>query len=151
MYLQFTWPSFIYPDDTYKRGNPGQLRSVCSFGISTKHYSRSTGFPSYTSVLAKSVILLGLPSASWNIFSNYYYLFDQRSKPGFRVALTLATQGVVWIRCRIWKKKDIFECMQSMSLSLCNSIERFDFSTLYMLYQACAGKQSSLCWRFFLN
>ena len=45
-----------------------------------------------------------------------------------RVTVTLATQMVVWIRCGCWK---ILKICQSMSISSCNSIKTFDFSTLY--------------------
>jgi hypothetical protein len=37
------------------------------------------------------------------VFPNYQHVFYQWSKPGFRVTVTLATQGVVWIRCGFWR------------------------------------------------
>ena len=58
-------------------------------------FRHSTAFLNYTSVLTNSAILLDLPNAPRNLFSNYYHLFYQQSKPGFRVIVTLATQGVM--------------------------------------------------------
>jgi endonuclease III-like uncharacterized protein len=65
-----------------------------------------------------------LTETSFQIINMYYM--------GFRVTVTLATRGVVWIRCGFWKNsKDLLEYLQSRSLSSCNSIKTFDFSTLY--------------------
>ena len=49
-----------------------------------------------------------------------------------RVTVTLATRGLMGIRCGFWRTlKDLLEYIQSRSLSSCNSIKTFDFSTLY--------------------
>jgi len=57
---------------------------LCSLGISTKDEELdlpySTGFLTYTSVLSKIVLLLGLINAPRNFFPNIYY---QRSKMSF--------------------------------------------------------------------
>jgi len=42
--------------------------------------------------------------------------------------VTLATRGVVWILRNL---KDLLDYIQSRTLSSCNSIKTFDFSTLY--------------------
>jgi hypothetical protein len=49
--------------------------------------------------LTNNVILLGLPNDPRNLFPNYSHPFDQRLKQGFRVTVSLATQGVMLIRC----------------------------------------------------
>ena len=51
-------------------------------------------------------------------------------KPGFRVTVTLARGGVnqMWILNNF---KDLLEYIQSRSISSCNIIKTFDFSTLY--------------------
>jgi len=71
--------------------------SLCSFGISTndKELDLPSRYwiPKITQV--SLVILLGLPIVSRNLFPNYYHPFYQRSKPGFRVTVPLATQVVV--------------------------------------------------------
>ena len=71
--------------------------SLCSYGISTndKELDLPSRYwiPKITQV--SLVILLGLPTFSRNLIPNYYHLFYQRSQPGFRVTVPLATQGVV--------------------------------------------------------
>ena len=67
-------------------------------------YHYSTGFLNYLSIPTYSVILLDLPYAP-------------------RVG---ATQ--MWI---LRKSKDLLEYIHSRSLSSCNSIKTFDFSTIY--------------------
>ena len=92
---------------------------LCSFEISTKDEEldlrHSTGFLNYTSVLTNSVILLGLPNAPRNLFPNYYHVFFRWSKLGFIVTVTLATRGVVWIRCGFWRTLKI--CRSTYNLS----------------------------------
>jgi len=70
---------------------------LCSYGTSTndKELDLPSRYwiPKITQV--SLVILLGLPIVSRNLFLNYYQSFYQRSKPGFRVTVPLATQGVV--------------------------------------------------------
>ena len=71
-YCQFTWQPSTYSDDTYERGNPWQSWICC--GISTK--DEELDLPSLysipkLSVLANSVILLGLPNAQRNLFPKY--------------------------------------------------------------------------------
>jgi len=46
-----------------------------------------------------SAILLGLLNAPGNHFPNYKHIFYQWSKQSFRVTVTLATPGMVRIRC----------------------------------------------------
>jgi hypothetical protein len=46
----------------------------------------------------------------------------------FFLPVTLATRGVVWILRNL---KDLLDYIQSRTLSSCNSIKTFDFSTLY--------------------
>jgi hypothetical protein len=94
----------------------------------------STGFLNYTSVLSNRAMLLGLPNAPRNLFPNYYHVFYRRSTPCFRITATLAVGGVnqMWI---LKNSEDQLEYMQSIqyrSLSSCNSINTFDFSTLYI-------------------
>jgi len=69
-----------------------------------------------------------LLNATRNLFPNYYYVFYRRSKPGFRVTVTRGGVNQVWI---LKNSKDMLEYIQSRSLSSCNSIKTFDFSTLY--------------------
>ena len=75
-------------------------RSVlCSFGISPKDEELDLPslywIPNYPSVLSNIAILLGLPNAPRNLFPNYYHVFYRRTKPDFRITVTLATRGVV--------------------------------------------------------
>jgi hypothetical protein len=67
-------------------------------------YHYSTGFLNYISITTHSVILLDLPYAP-------------------RVGVTQ-----MWI---LRKSKDLLEYIHSRSLSSCNSIKTFDFSTIY--------------------
>ena len=61
-----------------------------SFASYIKKYKKILN---YTSVLTNSVILLRLPYVPRNIFPNHEDIYYQRSKPGFIVIMTLATQG----------------------------------------------------------
>ena len=69
--------------------------------------------------------------------------------------VTLATRGVVWILRNL---KDLLDYIQSRTLSSCNSIKTFDFSTLYTtiphsklkdklrkLVQLCVIKKNGQC------
>ena len=66
-------------------------------------YHYSTVFLNYKSIFTNRAILLGLPNAPRNRFQNYQHQFNKWSKSGFKVTVTLATQRVMWIRCRFWK------------------------------------------------
>ena len=66
------------------------------------NYCHSTWFLDYTSVLANSVVLQGLPNAPRNLFPNHQHIFKQLWKPGFRINATIATQGMVWIISSPW-------------------------------------------------
>jgi hypothetical protein len=71
--------------------------SLCSCGVSTNDKEMDLPsrywIPKITQV--SLIILLGLPIVSQNPIPNYYHPFHQRSKPGFRVTVPLATQVVV--------------------------------------------------------
>jgi len=56
----------------------------------------------------KQYYIAGSVKCSTKRFPNYQHLFFQRSILGFRVTVTLATRGVVWIGCGIWKTLKIF-------------------------------------------
>jgi len=83
-YWQLTWQPYIYTDNIYERGNPGQS-SVCfvflSYSAIDEHwiYRHSTGFLNYISVPIHSVILLCLANTPWNHFQiiNIDYIIDQ--------------------------------------------------------------------------
>ena len=70
-------------------------------------FHHSTGYLKCTNILVKSVLLLDLSNVPRNIFSHYKHLFYQRSRPGFRVTLTLATAVLVWLICGSWKSRNI--------------------------------------------
>ena len=57
----------------------------------------TSDFINYTRVLTGSPILQSLPNSSRIIFLN------QRSKPDFRITVTIANQRLIWIRCEFWK------------------------------------------------
>ena len=97
----------------------------------SKIFRHSTGFINCTSVLTNSVILMGLPNAPQNLFSNYSHPFYQLSKPGFSDTVTLSTNGVVWMRCGFWKiTKICYEYIQPRGLYSCNSNTTFDLTCL---------------------
>ena len=52
-------------------------------------------------------------------------------KPGFRVTMTQAAQWRCESDVDSENSEDLFEYIQSRSLSSCNSINTFDLSTLY--------------------
>jgi len=70
-------PTYTPPTITKEEILDNHRYVLCSFGISTNDeeldlpYHHSTGFLNYTSVISNSVILLSLPNAPRNIFSNY--------------------------------------------------------------------------------
>ena len=134
-YWQFTLQPHIYPDDTYERRNPGQsdlLYVPLEFQPKMKNwiYHQSTGFLNNTTLLSSSAIVQGLSNAPWNLFPHYQHVLYRQSKSNFRATVPVATPEVVWIICGFWRARTICY-IQSRSLSSCNSITTFDFSTLY--------------------
>jgi hypothetical protein len=94
-------------------------------------YHRSTGFLNYTSVLSNSAILLGLPNAPLNL-SKLLTCILPAVKTGLQSYCHTRYSGSgvnqMWI---LKNSKDLLEYIQYRSLSSCNSIKTFDFSTLY--------------------
>jgi hypothetical protein len=100
----------------------------------------------------KSAIELDLPSHCWisTLYKRPYkqryisylqnatrnilppHLFYQRSKPGFKVIVTLLIPMLEWSRCGDWKKyNELLYYIISRFLSSRNSIKTFDFSTIF--------------------
>ena len=90
-------------------------------------YHHSTGFLNYTSVLSNRVMLLGLP-----ITPKFLTCILSVAKTGLHSYCdTSYSRGGVnqmWI---LKNSEDLLEYIQSRSLSSCNNIKTFDFSTLY--------------------
>ena len=110
-YWQFTCQPYKYILDNH-------MSVLCSFWISTK--DEELDLPSLywipwstVTLLDSYITQLSLQRALYcwvckmlheaNLFPNFYHLFYQRSKPGFRVTVTLAAQWVLWIWCGFYR------------------------------------------------
>ena len=103
---------------------------MCSFGISTKY--DELDHPSLYWIFKlhgcpyKQCYIVGSAKCSTSLWSNYWHLFYQRSKPGFSVTVAEETYGMVWIRCGFWEKGQYF-----YNQGLSPHAISFEFSTLY--------------------
>ena len=66
-------------------------------------YHHSTGFLNYTSVLSNSGYIAGSAKCSTKPLSKLLTCILSGVKTGASVTVTLATRGVVWIRCGFWR------------------------------------------------
>jgi len=76
---------------------------LCSFGISTKDEKLDLSSHNSIPKLHKCSYRQRYISGSVKYSTSYWHLFYRRSKPGFRVTVTLATLWMVWIRCGFWR------------------------------------------------
>ena len=74
---------------------------LCSIGMSTEDVELDQ--PSLYCILKLHKLMGLMPNAPWNLFPIYKHQLYQRSKPGFKITVKLAFQGVMWIRCGFWK------------------------------------------------
>ena len=96
-------------------------------------YHHSTGFLNYTSVLSNSAILLGLPNAPRNLaLFKLLTCILSAVKTGLQsycnTSYSRGSVNQMWI---LKNSNDLLEYIQSRSLSSCNNIKPFNFSTLY--------------------
>ena len=122
----------IYPHDTYQRGSP------CSFGISTKDEELDLPslywIPKLHKCPYKQSYIAGSSKCSTKPLSKLLTSILSAIKDGlqsYRTCETAYFRGGVnkmWI---LKNSKDLLEYIQSNSLSSCNSIICFYFSTLY--------------------
>jgi hypothetical protein len=107
-----------------------------SFQPKVKNYvfHHSTGYQNCISVLANSVILLGLPNLSRNLLITLLISILSAIKPRFQGNhATNNSRGYLNQMWVLQNSKDLFEYIKLMSLSSCNSIKTFDFSTHYTI------------------
>jgi hypothetical protein len=97
-------------------------------------FRHSTGFLNYASVVTNSIILLGLPKVQRNL-SKWLTSTLSAVKSGLQnyydTSYLRGSVRQLWI---LKNSKYLLEYIQPMSLSSCNSIKTFDFSTIYGLY-----------------